>query len=109
MITGRPAALAVLVLLSACNDSTGPGGPSGPAFSIAVRYVDRTPPTAAVVSAFTQAAAAWERIIVDSVGSLPVQLAAGACDSSQPAINQRVRSEERRVGKECRSRWSPYH
>ena len=21
----------------------------------------------------------------------------------------RVRSEERRVGKECRSRWSPYH
>ena len=25
--------------------------------------------------------------------------------SSEPA----VRSEERRVGKECRSRWSPYH
>ena len=24
-----------------------------------------------------------------------------------PAV--RVRSEERRVGKECRSRWSPYH
>ena len=23
--------------------------------------------------------------------------------------NQTVRSEERRVGKECRSRWSPYH
>ena len=23
--------------------------------------------------------------------------------------NIRVRSEERRVGKECRSRWSPYH
>ena len=23
--------------------------------------------------------------------------------------NQAVRSEERRVGKECRSRWSPYH
>src|SRR2546426_9914279 len=22
---------------------------------------------------------------------------------------QKVRSEERRVGKECRSRWSPYH
>ena len=22
---------------------------------------------------------------------------------------QRIRSEERRVGKECRSRWSPYH
>src|SRR2546426_12788484 len=31
-----------------------------------------------------------------------------------PAIAQRmylirIRSEERRVGKECRSRWSPYH
>ena len=23
--------------------------------------------------------------------------------------NQNGRSEERRVGKECRSRWSPYH
>ena len=26
-----------------------------------------------------------------------------------PAIAERSRSEERRVGKECRSRWSPYH
>src|SRR5256885_9683513 len=24
-------------------------------------------------------------------------------------VRERVRSEERRVGKECRSRWSPYH
>ena len=24
-------------------------------------------------------------------------------------LGQMVRSEERRVGKECRSRWSPYH
>src|SRR5258707_3740892 len=24
-------------------------------------------------------------------------------------IRSRLRSEERRVGKECRSRWSPYH
>ena len=24
-------------------------------------------------------------------------------------IGNNVRSEERRVGKECRSRWSPYH
>ena len=24
-------------------------------------------------------------------------------------INEIARSEERRVGKECRSRWSPYH
>ena len=24
-------------------------------------------------------------------------------------LNRKLRSEERRVGKECRSRWSPYH
>ena len=24
-------------------------------------------------------------------------------------VTERGRSEERRVGKECRSRWSPYH
>ena len=25
------------------------------------------------------------------------------------AVEKELRSEERRVGKECRSRWSPYH
>ena len=29
------------------------------------------------------------------------------CASS--SLRHRTRSEERRVGKECRSRWSPYH
>ena len=28
---------------------------------------------------------------------------------SQPVSEDLLRSEERRVGKECRSRWSPYH
>ena len=27
----------------------------------------------------------------------------------QRALKEGIRSEERRVGKECRSRWSPYH
>jgi hypothetical protein len=90
MITGHRAALALIVLLSACSDSTGPGG-SGQGFTITVRYVDRMPPSAAVVGAFNQAAAKWRSVIVDSVGSVPVQLAAGACDSSQPAINERVK------------------
>ena len=35
------------------------------------------------------------------------------CDSTEMARKEdfckRSRSEERRVGKECRSRWSPYH
>ena len=28
---------------------------------------------------------------------------------SKKVENRKLRSEERRVGKECRSRWSPYH
>src|SRR5256885_12659644 len=39
-------------------------------------------------------------------------MAAGSCTASRRAsisgLSSR-RSEERRVGKECRSRWSPYH
>ena len=31
-------------------------------------------------------------------------------DNAQPKlVHDQFRSEERRVGKECRSRWSPYH
>ena len=30
-------------------------------------------------------------------------------DSRSPRDGRCIRSEERRVGKECRSRWSPYH
>src|SRR3712207_8684692 len=28
---------------------------------------------------------------------------------AEPLVETEARSEERRVGKECRSRWSPYH
>src|SRR3989454_11425575 len=47
---------------------------------------------------------------------LPVETSAMTvnrfCSSGLQAIAlaaERIRSEERRVGKECRSRWSPYH
>ena len=30
-------------------------------------------------------------------------------DGGQTILEIQNRSEERRVGKECRSRWSPYH
>src|SRR6266851_1072270 len=49
------------------------------------------------------------------VGVLAVFLVAlaasmfGAFDLNLPPSVQQKRSEERRVGKECRSRWSPYH
>ena len=36
------------------------------------------------------------------------------CENTEPIlltldVYEVIRSEERRVGKECRSRWSPYH
>src|SRR2546429_4250464 len=36
-------------------------------------------------------------------------LSAGLSRASSASCGMIVRSEERRVGKECRSRWSPYH
>ena len=33
----------------------------------------------------------------------------GIADILRGAYKEHERSEERRVGKECRSRWSPYH
>ena len=36
-------------------------------------------------------------------------LALLACPGAEELCNLVDRSEERRVGKECRSRWSPYH
>src|SRR5271169_7236541 len=33
----------------------------------------------------------------------------GGRGNPNPIPEERTRSEERRVGKECRSRWSPYH
>ena len=36
-------------------------------------------------------------------------LAAGLAAKGYRVLGIDLRSEERRVGKECRSRWSPYH
>ena len=38
-----------------------------------------------------------------------IESAAGSETVTETLAVQRFRSEERRVGKECRSRWSPYH
>src|ERR1039457_1786243 len=43
-----------------------------------------------------------------------IQILSGACEFSLAGVPRNLtigdmRSEERRVGKECRSRWSPYH
>ena len=36
-------------------------------------------------------------------------LDSSAVSASAAVLDDDKRSEERRVGKECRSRWSPYH
>src|SRR5256885_13121730 len=42
--------------------------------------------------------------------SIPAALARAWRTAAPPGFKiDRFRSEERRVGKECRSRWSPYH
>src|SRR3712207_136731 len=47
-----------------------------------------------------------ERVVVSQLVRSPgVYLTA----TEDPGSGRRLRSEERRVGKECRSRWSPYH
>ena len=39
----------------------------------------------------------------------PLDYLVGVRGFEPPASTSLTRSEERRVGKECRSRWSPYH
>src|SRR2546430_49719 len=47
--------------------------------------------------------------VFDRPGSDRWNLASTTFPDAGPMVRIRFRSEERRVGKECRSRWSPYH
>src|SRR2546426_11516046 len=48
--------------------------------------------------------------LADAPGRHPRAMPAVAAGDHEPeVIRSGDRSEERRVGKECRSRWSPYH
>ena len=58
--------------------------------------------------------AVWKRIRVNAknkspniMPTKPVMMVNSDTSDAEPWIT--TRSEERRVGKECRSRWSPYH
>src|SRR2546430_858783 len=48
-------------------------------------------------------------LTVDDADALEREIADVVVVSPEVRITTQVRSEERRVGKECRSRWSPYH
>src|SRR2546422_813856 len=47
----------------------------------------------------------WRTLLEDAAVSVGIAAGQGAV----ALVTGSVRSEERRVGKECRSRWSPYH
>ena len=44
-----------------------------------------------------------------AIGGAKLTPQQGAVAAPQQPVTNPQRSEERRVGKECRSRWSPYH
>ena len=66
--------------------------------------VGRVPPAETLEKVLARAARPWLLVAVDGLTSAENL---GALVRNCAAFQ--VRSEERRVGKECRSRWSPYH
>jgi len=83
--------LALIALLAGCGNAGAPDNTGTGSFSITVRFVDSTPPSASLQTAFTHATTKWQTVIADSVGSIPINLAAGSCDSVQPAIHETVK------------------
>ena len=49
----------------------------------------------------------WNILVVDD--EPPIRAELRYLLEKDTRVGQIARSEERRVGKECRSRWSPYH
>src|SRR3712207_9310228 len=54
----------------------------------------------------TAFAAAWR---TTARGEVRIRMSHGGSGRQTRSVIDGLRSEERRVGKECRSRWSPYH
>ena len=63
------------------------------------------------MEAYQNAALSPEERAKDLLGKMTLQEKVGQLNQRLYGfrIYERQRSEERRVGKECRSRWSPYH
>ena len=81
------------------------------------RYAGLNAPCWAILNGEREHGVTWHRIEpqADTGAILVQQRFAIAADDTALLLNARCfqagqeRSEERRVGKECRSRWSPYH
>ena len=48
-------------------------------------------------------------LVVITVGTVFFGYSKASGKAAKSSVEGEQRSEERRVGKECRSRWSPYH
>src|SRR5256886_8952358 len=68
-----------------------------------------SPPRTAVTIMSIESSSSGREGFHDHRRSLAASNAGGAQAETLPPAPQGVRSEERRVGKEGRSRWSPYH
>ena len=62
-----------------------------------------------MVFLFTMGKKPYKNLDAAQIASAKVQLTPPDKTVEIEDISELVRSEERRVGKECRSRWSPYH
>jgi len=75
-------------------------------FPIGVYVTAEAPPTARLA---VQTAQGKFDFSLNSISVQPVPFLGGRALVSRVPSPEKIRSEERRVGKECRSRWSPYH
>src|SRR3712207_9111017 len=68
-------------------------------------------PSVEVLPLYSRLSAADQHRVFGPHTGRRIVLATNVAETSLtvPGIRYVVRSEERRVGKECRSRWSPYH
>src|SRR3712207_9008091 len=78
------------------------------------RWSGRSRTDWAVIAAFGLSLAAMNGLFYEALARLPIGAAVtveflGPLGLAAVLSRRLQRSEERRVGKECRSRWSPYH
>src|ERR1041385_3948553 len=115
MPTRRRAVLCLLVLPFALLMATKLGGQSR---AVAAKQLKSAPGSKSTggLRPLSPAARQWventlRRMTADEkIGQLLFTTYHGTFTSADsPEYAQMLRSEERRVGKECRSRWSPYH
>ena len=62
-----------------------------------------------IISSYIKAGETASNILSQYISPVQINAVSLACKHIYPLNKIAERSEERRVGKECRSRWSPYH